>query len=146
MLKSLVIAAAWVVLLPTAAPADAATPVHPSQLPPLAHDAVFPRCSSADLASAGYPDHQHVWTWPGWQAPLGPDGLAHGPGTLCLRGEVLPRPGLVSGESRQRLGPWIIEHNPGYTACDMLGFLELLDLADLHRGAACWTWRRPTPC
>ena len=129
MLRRTMTTAAAAALLWATTSAQAAAPTHPSQLPPLTPDAVFPRCSAADLASAGYPDHQHAWTWPGWQAPTGADGLAHGPGTLCSRVEVLPRPGLVSTDAEQRLGPWILTHNPGYTACDMLGFLELLDLA-----------------
>lgn len=118
-------------LLAAVAPAvrAQALPTHPSQLPPLTPDGPYPRCTAAELASAGFPDHQHAWSWPGWQPPVGDDGLAYGPGTFCRGKSVEPRPGLVVGESEQRYGPWIIRHNPAYAPCDMLGFLEVLDYA-----------------
>lgn len=138
----------WVILLMTAAAlagtgtnaaraeapaagdsASAAPTVHPSQLPPLSRDARFPRCSAADLAAGGFPDHQHAWNWPGWQPPVDAQGQPYGPGTLCQRRQLIPRPDLVSNPGSQRFGPWILVHNPGYQACDILTFMEVLDLA-----------------
>lgn len=131
--RRLLLAAAAAVLLPAGAPAPAraADPArHPALLPPLARDATFPRCTPADLAAAGFPDHLHAWNWPGWVPPVGADGRAYGPGTLCARGVVSDRPDLDSGAAAQRLGPWILLHNPGYAACDILTFMEVLELAD----------------
>ena len=39
---------------------------HPGQLPALAPDAVFPRCSDSQLAVAGFPDHRHEQHWSTW--------------------------------------------------------------------------------
>ncbi len=132
-----ILAAAAVLLLgacagagpaPVAGGADAPT-LHPSQLPPLARDARFPRCSAADLAAAGFPDHMHAWHWPGWQPPVDAAGRPYGPGTLCVHGRLSDRPDLVSNPGSQRFGPWILVHNPAYKACDILSFMEVLDLA-----------------
>jgi hypothetical protein len=119
-------------VLVLAAAADAAPrPRHPFELPPLAPDTVFPRCSRAELASAGYPDHMHAWVWSTWEPPRGDDGLPYGPGAFCDDRTLIPRPGLVVGEDRQRFGPFELRHDARYAPCDMLPFLELLDLA--HR-------------
>ena len=53
----------------------APAPDHPAELPPLAPDTQFPRCSSRDLALAGYPDHMHAWSWSDWSAPRDEDGV-----------------------------------------------------------------------
>jgi len=109
-------------------------PRHPSELPPLAPDTVFPRCSRADLAVAGYPDHMHAWVWTDWVPPTGDDGLPYGPGAFCDDQTLIPRPGLIVGEDEQRFGPFVLRHNPGYTPCDMLHFLELVDFAHRRLG------------
>jgi len=116
------------------AAAAAPRPEHPFELPPLTPDAVFPRCSHRDLATAGYPDHLHAWTWRDWAPPVGDDGLPYGPGAFCEKQTLLPRDGLIVGKAEQRFGPFVLKHNPGYTPCDMLHFLEIVDLA--HRDLA----------
>ena len=112
----------------------APAPDHPAELPPLARDTQFPRCSSRDLALAGYPDHMHAWSWSDWSAPRDEDGLPYGPGTFCDDQVLIPRPGLIVGESAQRFGRLVLRHNPGYSPCDMLHFLELVDLAHRRLG------------
>ena len=47
---------------------------------------------------------------------------------------LIPRPGLIVGESAQRFGRLVLRHNPGYSPCDMLHFLELVDLAHRRLG------------
>jgi hypothetical protein len=108
----------------------AALPDHPHELPRLAPDGPFPRCTAADLAAAGYPDHMHEWRWHGWQTLVDASGTPYGPGAFCDRRQVLPREGLVVGENEQRWSWWVIRHNPAYHPCDMLGFMEVLDLAE----------------
>lgn len=129
-LRSLIAAAAAAPLVLAVVPGAAADgPRHPAELPRLARDATFPRCTPQDLAAAGFPDHLHEWHWPGWVPPVGTDGRPYGPGTLCVRGVPADRPDLDSGDAAQRLGPWILLHNPAYESCDILTFMEVLDLA-----------------
>lgn len=105
---------------------------HANDLPPLTPDAYFPRCTYAELEGIGYPDHLHVWNWPGWEPLQDGDGQPYGPGSICVGDSVTAFPGLVSGDSVQSLGHFVLHHNPAYETCDMLYFLELLDLA-AHR-------------
>lgn len=105
---------------------------HANDLPPLTPDAYFPRCTYAELEGIGYPDHMHAWNWPGWTPLVDEDGHAFGPGSMCVGDSVTAFPGLVSRDSVQGLGHFVLYHNPGYKNCDMLYFLELLDLAG-HR-------------
>ncbi len=118
---------AVILLLPAAArPGGYAGPTHPSQLPPLAPDTEFPRCTPEDLVSAGFPDHLHAQWWPDWQVKTDARGVTYGPGAFC-RGKVLsPREGLVVGEAEKRFGNFVVRHNPAYAPCDMLPLLEML--------------------
>ena len=102
---------------------------HPSQLPELGPDTVFPRCTPEELAAAGFPDHLHAYWWPGWQVKTGSDGLTYGPGSLCDHKELLPREGLVVGEAEKRFGNFVVLHNPQYRPCEILPLLELLQWA-----------------
>ncbi len=45
---------------------EAALPTHPAQLAPMSTDGPFPRFTPDELASAGYPDHKHVFSYPGY--------------------------------------------------------------------------------
>ncbi len=108
---------------------------HPSELPPLTPDAVFPRCSSLELAKIGFPDHKHAQYWPDWTVMRDADGRTYGPGAFCQRHQMIPRPDLIISPDTKRYGPFTLRHNPGYSDCDMLQFLELLD----------WAWHDVPP-
>ncbi len=111
-------------------PGAFADPVHPSQLPPLAIDATYPRCSEADLASAGYPDHMHTHWWPDWQVMTDGDGVTYGPGAFCQRTILLDHDGLSTEPGRNSHGRFITLQNEGYKPCDLMLLLEYLDWAD----------------
>lgn len=108
----------------------ASAQLHSSQLPALGPDTVFPRCTGRELEVAGYPDHMHAHNWYGWEVLTGPDGVTYGPGSLCDRQTLLPRDGLIVDPDQKQAGHFILRHNPGYSDCDMIQFLELLDWAD----------------
>lgn len=103
--------------------------LHSSQLPPLTNEATFPRCSGRELEVAGYPDHQHAQNWYGWEVLTDADGQTYGPGSLCNRQELLPREGLIVYPDQKQYGRFVLRHNPGYSDCDMIQFIELLDWA-----------------
>ncbi len=102
---------------------------HPSQLPALTPEAFFPRCSARELATVGFPDHKHSFLWPDWETLVDADGRTYGPGSFCQHRQVIPRPDLIISADTKGIGPFVIKHNPGYSDCDMLQFLELLDWA-----------------
>lgn len=102
---------------------------HPSTLPPLVPDAVFPRCSPQQLLEIGFPDHKHAFTWKGWVVLQDSCGRTYGPDAFCRGLEVIPRPGLVVEPGRKAWGRFVLEHNTVYQDCEMLQFLELLDWA-----------------
>lgn len=108
----------------------ASAQLHSSQLPPLTPDTTFPRCTGRELEVAGFPDHMHAQSWYGWEVLTGPDGVTYGPGSLCDHQTVLPREELVVYPDQKQIGHFILRHNPGYSDCDMIQFLELLDWAD----------------
>ena len=117
-------------LLVLAAGAGAArAQTHPSQLPPLTPDAVFPRCSESQLAVAGFPDHKHAQHWTTWETPRDAAGLAYGPGSLCNGTAVSGNPELRLEPGEKSYRRYIMKHNPGYDDCDMLPFLELMEWA-----------------
>lgn len=104
--------------------------IHCSELPPLAVDGTYPRCSSRELAVAGFPDHKHAYAWHGWEVLADAEGRTYGPGSLCDKREVVPREGLVVHPDLKAYGQFGLMHNPGYKECDMIGCLELLDWAN----------------
>jgi hypothetical protein len=105
-------------------------PDHPAELPALTPDTTFPRCTAAELESAGFPDHMHAHLWPTWQVLTDDQGQTYGPGAFCDRKTPLPREGLVIAEDHKAFGFYKVKHNPAYAACDMLPLLELLTWAD----------------
>jgi hypothetical protein len=120
----------WLVVLGAVLAAGAAeAQIHCSQLPPLTIDGPYPRCSARELAVAGFPDHQHAYTWHSWEVLTDSAGVTYGPGSLCARKELLPRAGLVVEPDRKSYGQFVLQHNPGYGDCDMVSFLELMDWA-----------------
>ncbi len=58
-------------------------PDHPAELPALGPDTTFPRCTAAELESAGFPDHMHAHLWPSWQVLTDDQGVPYGPGAFC---------------------------------------------------------------
>ena len=102
---------------------------HPAEYPPLTPDGPFPRCGSMELELGGFPDHMHAWHWSDWTPPVDADGLTYGPGSLCQRRQLLEREGLVLEPAMKGWRQFVIEHNPGYKPCDMLPFMEIIDLA-----------------
>ena len=104
-------------------------PTHPSQLPELSTETKFPRCSAAELESAGFPDHMHSQWWPGWEVLVDDSGRTYGPGSLCQHKTLIPRDDLVIGDDFKSLGNFVVQHNPAYAPCDMLPLLETLSWA-----------------
>lgn len=104
---------------------------HPSEQPALTPETTFPRCSPAELAAGGFPDHLHAHWWPGWQVLRDDQGVTYGPGAFCDRKTPLPREGLVIADDHKAFGHFVVRHNPAYQPCDMLPLLEML----------CWAGR-----
>ncbi len=129
-LFSLVVWMAVLVVGPVLGPqALAQVASHPNDLPLLNSEALFPRCTYRELADVGFPDHMHAWHWSDWTPLVDENGVTYGPDSFCNGGDILPREGLVIGESVQRYGHFAIHHNPAYGACHILHYLELLDMA-----------------
>jgi hypothetical protein len=104
-------------------------PTHPAQLPELAPDTTFPRCTAAELESAGFPDHRHAHWWSTWNVRTDAEGQTYGPGAFCDKKTVLPREGLVIGSDHKAYGNYVVRHNPAYAPCDLLPLLEMLTWA-----------------
>lgn len=102
---------------------------HANDLPRLKANGFFPRCSYAELEGIGFPDHMHAWNWRGWEPLRDENGQAYGPGSFCVKDVIQKVPGLVSNDSVQSYGHFAIHHSVGYSPCDMIYFLELLDMA-----------------
>ena len=117
-------------ILTIVAAGGAAAQIHCSELPPLTPDTTFPRCSSRELAVAGFPDHMHAYGWSGWQVMTDSEGITYGPGSLCYQRELIPTEGLVVDPDQKSYGQFVLRHNPGYKDCDMIPFLELMDWAN----------------
>ncbi len=114
------------VTVDTALVAGASLADHPYQLAPLTRNSRFPRFTTQELASAGYPDHMHAFLWPGWQPLVTADGDTFGPGTLCRLREVQPQPGLEVEPGDLRYRNLRLLCNEGYQPCDLLPIIELL--------------------
>jgi hypothetical protein len=111
-------------------PVKSTVPVdHPSLLPPLTKDSDFPRSSNEELQVAGFPDHMHLWNYSSWETPVDEAGLAYGPGAFCENKTVIPREDVGISENEKQFGVFRMSHNPGYSYCDMLANMELLDYA-----------------
>ncbi|MEN8008475.1 MAG: hypothetical protein ABFS42_15810 [Candidatus Krumholzibacteriota bacterium] len=124
-------ATTFLVFLAVVLAAGAATAqIHCSQLPPITVEGNYPRCSSRELAVAGFPDHMHAYTWHGWEVLTDSAGQTYGPGAMCDHKELLPSEGLVIEPDRKYYRQFELRHNPGYGDCDMVHFLELMDWAN----------------
>lgn len=119
-----------VFLLAVLAAGGAKAQIHCSELPPITIDGEYPRCSSRELAVAGFPDHKHGYLWYNWEILTDEEGLTYGPGALCDKKELLPREGLIIQPDRKFYRQFELRHNPGYGDCDMVSFLELMDWAN----------------
>ena len=118
-----------VLLLVVLTAGGARAQIHCSELPPITIEGPYPRCSSRELAVAGFPDHKHAYSWYGWEVLTDSTGQTYGPGSLCDKKELLPREGLVIEPDQKSYGKFVLRHNPGYDECDMVPFLELMDWA-----------------
>jgi hypothetical protein len=122
--------AVLIFVLMISAASGANAQIHCSELPPLTPDSTFPRCSSRELAVAGFPDHMHAYGWSGWEVMTDSEGVTYGPGSMCYQRDVVPREGLVVEPDQKSYGQFILRHNPRYKDCDMIPFLELMDWAN----------------
>jgi hypothetical protein len=114
----------------TTAAADTALPVHPSELAWLNKDATFPRFTPEELASAGFPDHMHVFGWPGFEPRRDETGRTYGPWTLCERAKLIPRPDLEIESGEIRYGSLKLRYEPPELhPCAVLRFVEFFDQA-----------------
>ena len=104
--------------------------VHCSKLPPLTPEAEFPRCSPGELATVGFPDHLHMYNWPGWELLTDNEGQTYGPKSMCEFKALTPREGLIVEPDQKSYRQFVLRHNPEYSKCDMIQFLELLDWAN----------------
>jgi len=118
-----------VLLLVVLAAGGAEAQIHCSELPAITIDGEYPRCSSREIAVAGFPDHKHAYAWHGWEVLTDTTGQTYGPGSLCNKKELLPREGLIVEPDQKSYGHFVLRHNPGYGDCDMVSFLELMDWA-----------------
>jgi len=113
----------------TAAGATADVPNHPALLAPLSPASTFPRFTAAELEAAGYPDHLHAFTYPGYAPLTDAAGETYGPLSLASGTRVLERAGLVCAPGEIRYRGLSLRFNPGYEAHQMLPMVELLDWA-----------------
>jgi hypothetical protein len=110
-------------------PAAAGAQLHPAEHAPLTHDGPYPRSNTAALMARGFPDHMHEWHYSTWRTPVDAAGDTYGPGAFCHARELIPREGLEYGGDTVRWRRLVLRHNPGYEPCDMLPFVEIMDLA-----------------
>lgn len=105
---------------------------HAGLLTPLLSDTEFPRFTSAQLQSHGYPDHMHAFYWSVWSTAVDHDGRTYGPGSLCDKHEVLPREGLQVIPGHIVYGQFDLTFNSQYGDCDLILFPELLEMARIR--------------
>ncbi len=117
-------------MIVTAAAVGAADlPQHPAQLDRLSRSSTFPRFTPEELASAGYPDHMHVYRYPGYVPFEDAAGETYGPLSLVRGTRVLPRDDLEIEADRIRYRGFDVRFNAGYEAYAILPFVEMLDWA-----------------
>ncbi len=116
---------------PADQPSDgAALPTHPVELTPVTVDGPYPRHDRAELAAAGYPDHKHVYGYPGYEPPTAPDGETYGIFTLARGRKLLPREGLEIGEGEIRYRRVHLRYDPEIPAAGVMPAVEVLDWAE----------------
>lgn len=134
MRRSAWILTALAIACATTVAADGATtpvlPDHPALLAPLTVDGPYPRHTPAELESAGYPDHRHVYGYPGYEPPVDADGQTYGVFSLARGTRLLPREGLVTGPGEIRYRQVRFTHDPGVEPVAMMPMVEVLDWAE----------------
>jgi hypothetical protein len=103
--------------------------MHPTELAPLSPDSEFPRFTPEQLAAAGYPDHMHVWGYPGFEPFTDEHGETYGPFSLCRGTLVLPRDGLETEPGHIRYRGVHLVHNPDFQPYQVMPMVEQLDWA-----------------
>ncbi len=117
-------------LLALATAAAAATlPRHPAQLAPLTPESVFPRFTAEELAAAGYPDHKHVFAYPGYTPPTDADGQTYGMRSLSRGTAILSRDGLEMLDGVIRYRGVHLRYDPYLEPYEVLPMVEALDWA-----------------
>lgn len=113
-----------------AAVQEAATdslPTHPAQLAPLEREGPFPRFTPAELEAAGYPDHKHVFAYPGYRPPRDAAGHTYGIRSLASGTQLLPREGLKVAPGEIRYRRVHLTHDPAVPAAGIMPLVEVLD-------------------
>jgi hypothetical protein len=116
-------------LTPAAVAAADPLPQHPAQLAPLTRESTFPRFTPEELAAAGYPDHKHVFGYPGFVPFTDADGQTYGPSTLVRGRLILRRDGLSVTDTDARYRCLRLRLAPDAHAWQALPLLEMLDWA-----------------
>ena len=116
-----------ILLLGTAAAGD--LPQHPAQLDRLTPTSTFPRFTPDELAAAGYPDHLHVFSYPGFEPFTDAAGETYGPRSLAQGTKILPRDGLEITPGRIVYRGFDLRYGAAYQDCQMLPVVEMFDWA-----------------
>lgn len=104
-------------------------PTHPSELAPLTVESVFPRFTPEELAAAGYPDHFHVDTYPGYEVLIDENGETYGPRSLSSGTLLMPREGLVIEPGSIYYRGVHLSFTPEYQPFQIMPMMEVLDQA-----------------
>lgn len=116
-------------VVPVAAEPQAPLPQHPAQLARLTRESAFPRFTLEELAAAGYPDHKHIFAYPGFEPFIDADGETYGPFSLVSGRRIIPRDSLTiaADEVRHR---WVrLRLAPEARVWQALPQVEMLDWA-----------------
>jgi hypothetical protein len=120
------------VLVAAASGAPVAQELHPAELAPLTPESDFPRFTPEELAAAGYPDHLHVWSYPGFEPFTDAEGETYGPFSLSRGTKVIPREGLETAPGHIRYRGIHLIHNPEFQPFQVMPMVEQLDWARRH--------------
>lgn len=110
-------------------------PDHPALLAPLTPQSVFPRFSPQELATAGYPDHKHVYAYPGYKPFRDAAGVTYGLFSLARRDSVFAREGLVVTQKDVSYRGVRIIAPPEFEGTWAIPLLESLDWAQRELGS-----------
>jgi len=102
---------------------------HAHHMPTLTPDGPYPRLTPEELAASGYPDHMHVFFWPGWEVPTHEDGRPYGYGSMCRGMYWLDREDVISEQGLMIVGQFKLQYNPGYKPCVMGPFMGIAEMA-----------------
>ncbi len=120
------------VLAVLAAASVIAQDLHPAELAPLTPDSQFPRFTAEELAAAGYPDHKHAYSYPGFEPMVDENGETYGPLSLCRGTMVIPRDGLVTEAGHLRYRGVHLVCNAEFEPFQVMPMVEQLDWARRH--------------